>query len=40
MEVSTHTKRCSAEREKYVKVRNGQWQLAGCVMMDIYMKIY
>ena len=32
-EINTQTKHCSAKREK-VKISNGQWQWAGCIMAD------
>ena len=39
MELKAQTKHCSAKHEKKVKVRNGQWQLAGCIMVDVHMKL-
>ena len=37
-ELNALTKHCSAKCYKYVKVSNGQWQWAGCIMVDVCMK--
>ena len=34
-----HRQHCSAKHEKKVKVRNGQWQWAGYIKVDVSMKL-
>ena len=40
MELNAQTKSCSAKHEKQVKVSNGCWQWAGCIMADVCMKFH
>ena len=39
MELNTQTKHCSAKLENYVKVNKDPWQWAGCIMVEVCMKL-
>ena len=40
IKINAQTKHCSAKCEKQVKVSNGQWLWAGCIMEDVCMKFH
>ena len=40
MVLNAKIKHCSAKPEKKGKVSKGPWQMAGCIMADVYMKFH
>ena len=40
LELKAQTEQCCAKHKKKMKVSNGQWQWAGCNMVDVCIKFH